>query len=104
LAVGFFTVHVGCTVLLIAVAFCYFMVREPSILRSEDYSLAKHAMDKGLFTPEIAHQILSREKELREGGADLTPFSVQFGVWNHNLVFARFAKPQVYSCSRQARR
>jgi hypothetical protein len=54
----FFTVLVGSTVLLIAIAFCFFMLREPSILRSEDYSQAKHAMDKGLFTPEIAHQIL----------------------------------------------
>jgi hypothetical protein len=64
----FFAVLIGWTVILITVAYCYFMVREPSILRSQDYSLAKHAMDKGLFTEGIARQILHREAELASGG------------------------------------
>lgn len=64
-----FAVLVSGTVALIALAFCYFMLRDPWILRSEDSSLAKHAMDKGLFTPEVAHEILNREKAMTEGSA-----------------------------------
>ena len=59
---------IGRTVVFILAAFWYFMIREPSLLRSEDYSLAKHAMDKGLFTEQIAKQILNREENMRSGG------------------------------------
>ncbi len=62
-----FAVLVTATVILIASAFIYFMVRESATLRSEDYSLAKHAMDKGLFTVEIAHEIFTRELALKGG-------------------------------------
>jgi hypothetical protein len=55
------------TCALFAAAFVYFMMREPEALRSEDYSLAKHALDKGLFTGEIVQQILVREKEIQIG-------------------------------------
>jgi hypothetical protein len=63
-----FAVLICVTVLFILAAFWYFMIREPSLLRSEDYSLAKHAMDKGLFPEEIANQILNREENMRTGG------------------------------------
>jgi hypothetical protein len=63
-----FAVLIGGTVAFILAAFWYFMIREPSLLRSEDYSLAKHAMDKGLFTEQIAKQILNREENMRSGG------------------------------------
>ena len=55
------------TFALFAGAFIYFMIREPGTLRSEDYSLAKHALDKGLFTPEIANRVLFREKKIKAG-------------------------------------
>jgi hypothetical protein len=63
-----FAVLICATVAFIRAAFWYFMIREPSLLRSEDYSLAKHAMDKGLFTAELARQIYNSEADIRRGG------------------------------------
>jgi hypothetical protein len=62
-----FAALIGWNVLLITVAYCYFMIREPAILRSEDFSLARTAMDKGLFTAEIASHLLHRENQLKQG-------------------------------------
>ena len=55
------------TFILFAAAFVYFMIKEPGTLRSEDYSLAKHALDKGYFTPEIVRQLLSRDEGIQAG-------------------------------------
>ncbi len=53
--------------LLFCASFIYFMRIEPGALRSEDYSLAKHAMDKGLFTAQMVRQVRTRELAIRNG-------------------------------------
>lgn len=55
------------TFILFAAAFIYFMIKEPGTLCSEYYSLAKHALDRGYFTPEIAQQLLSRDESIQAG-------------------------------------
>ncbi len=65
--IALMAILVGLTFALFASAYVYFMVRDPGALRSEDYSLAKHALDKGLFTPEIAKLVFVREKEIQAG-------------------------------------
>lgn len=61
------SIMLSATFSLFCVAFIYFMRTEPGALRSEDYSLARHAMDKGFLTPEVARRIQSRERELSAG-------------------------------------
>jgi hypothetical protein len=56
-----FAILICTTAGFILAAFWYLMIRELSSLRSEDYSLAKHAMDKGLFTEKLARQIYWRD-------------------------------------------